>query len=68
MDFRGDFCDVYWIATQILKKWSYSILNRGKKRIRKGQKVEFRVVSQEGGKYRAVEINLVWMWGQLNIL
>ena len=34
-------------------------VNRGKKRIRKGQKVEFSVVSQEGGKYRASEVNLV---------
>ena len=47
------------IGDLLIFKRSYPTLNRGKKRIRKGQKVEFRVVSQEGGKYRAVEVNLV---------
>jgi len=33
--------------------------NRGKKRIRKGQMVEFSIVSVEGGKFKANEVNLV---------
>ena len=39
---------------------SYPTLNiRGKKRIRKGQMVEFSIVSVEGGKFKANEVNLV---------
>ena len=36
-----------------------TLRNRGKKRIKKGQMVEFSVVSVEGGKFRANEVNLV---------